>query len=75
MQNKEVEVRWYLSSFAPPYVKVSFLLTTLCFSLIPLLTHFVVECVFLRTVVCLFFTFFGASFVKVFCVLYLTFKK
>lgn len=24
VQNKELEVRWYLSSFAPPYVKVLF---------------------------------------------------
>lgn len=26
VQNKELEVRWYLSSFAPPYVKVLFFL-------------------------------------------------
>lgn len=30
VQNGEVEVRWYLSSFAPPYVKVLFSSLSLC---------------------------------------------
>lgn len=47
VQNKELEVRWYLSSFAPPYVKVLFssLALSSVYSFFPVYCFFCLICI------------------------------
>lgn len=54
VQNGEVETRWYLSSFAPPYVKVHFYLYYITWiksfmSVCVVFFHFLSKCLFSRS--------------------------